>query len=70
MIFKPVCGAHLKQILVTIACLTVVEPLIIVLWGPEEIYLNRPEAIKGADALAGSAQYQLNPGRWLLWLGA
>ncbi|SEO04795.1 amino acid/amide ABC transporter membrane protein 1, HAAT family [Salinihabitans flavidus] len=55
VIVKPVYGAHLKQILVTMGGLIVVEQLIIVLWGPEEIYITRPEALKGAITFAGAA---------------
>lgn len=55
VIVKPVYGAHLKQILVTMGGLIVVEQLIIVFWGPEEIYINRPEALKGALTFFGAA---------------
>ncbi|MCA0870713.1 branched-chain amino acid ABC transporter permease [Seohaeicola saemankumensis] len=55
VIVMPVYGHHLKQILVTMGGLIVVEQLIIVLWGPEEIYINRPEALKGAITFAGAA---------------
>lgn len=55
VIVKPVYGNHLKQILVTMGGLIVVEQLIIVLWGPEEIYITRPEALKGAITFAGAA---------------
>lgn len=55
VIVKPVYGAHLKQILVTMGGLIVVEQMIIVLWGPEEIYLLRPESLKGAFTFWGAA---------------
>jgi len=55
VIVKPVYGHHLKQILVTMGGLIVVEQLIIVLWGPEEIYITRPEALKGAVTFFGAA---------------
>lgn len=55
VIVAPVYGNHLKQILVTMGGLIVVEQLIIVAWGPEEIYFNRPEALKGAFTFAGAA---------------
>ncbi|TKZ22033.1 branched-chain amino acid ABC transporter permease [Shimia litoralis] len=55
VIVKPVYGHHLKQILVTMGGLIVVEQLIIVLWGPEEIYITRPEALKGAITFFGAA---------------
>jgi branched-chain amino acid transport system permease protein len=55
VIVKPVYGAHLKQILVTMGGLIVVEQLIVVLWGPEEIYILRPESLQGAVTFAGAA---------------
>ncbi|MDF1804049.1 branched-chain amino acid ABC transporter permease [Thalassovita sp.] len=55
VIVKPVYGAHLKQILVTMGGLIVVEQLIVVLWGPEEIYILRPQALQGAVTFAGAA---------------
>lgn len=55
VIVKPVYGAHLKQILVTMGGLIVAEQMIVVLWGPEEIYIVRPEALKGALTFAGAA---------------
>ncbi|MDV4143316.1 MULTISPECIES: branched-chain amino acid ABC transporter permease [Shimia] len=55
VIVKPVYGHHLKQILVTMGGLIVVEQLIIVFWGPEEIYITRPEALKGAVTFFGAA---------------
>jgi len=55
VIVKPVYGAHLKQILVTMGGMIVVEQLILVLWGPDEIFINRPEALKGAFIFFGAA---------------
>lgn len=55
VIVRPVYGAHLKQILVTMGGLIVAEQLIVVLWGPEEIYIRRPEALQGALTFAGAA---------------
>lgn len=55
VIVKPVYGAHLKQILVTMGGLIVVEQLILVVWGPDEIFFTRPEALKGALTFAGAA---------------
>ncbi|MGH1353958.1 MAG: branched-chain amino acid ABC transporter permease [Thalassovita sp.] len=55
VIVKPVYGFHLKQILVTMGGLIVVEQLIIVLWGPEEIFILRPQALQGAVTFAGAA---------------
>jgi len=55
VIVKPVYGAHLKQILVTVGGLIVIEQLIHVAWGPDEIFINRPETLKGAITFAGAA---------------
>lgn len=55
IIVKPVYGAHLKQILVTVGGLIVIEQLIHVVWGPDEIFINRPETLKGAVTFAGAA---------------
>ncbi|MBB97282.1 MAG: branched-chain amino acid ABC transporter permease [Rhodobacteraceae bacterium] len=55
IIVRPVYGAHLKQILVTVGGLIVIEQLIHLVWGPEEIFLTRPEMLKGAVTFAGAA---------------
>ncbi|MEM5492829.1 branched-chain amino acid ABC transporter permease [Hoeflea sp. AS16] len=55
VIVRPVYGAHLKQILVTVGGLIVIEQMIQVIWGPDEIYLTRPEMLKGAVTFAGAA---------------
>ncbi|MBF9033125.1 branched-chain amino acid ABC transporter permease [Rhodobacterales bacterium HKCCE2091] len=55
VIVRPVYGAHLKQILVTVGGLIVIEQLIHVIWGPDEIFLNRPETLQGAVTFAGAA---------------
>ncbi len=55
VIVRPVYGAHLKQILVTVGGLIVIEQLIHVVWGPSEIYINRPEMLQGAVTFAGAA---------------
>ncbi|MBV0913795.1 branched-chain amino acid ABC transporter permease [Anianabacter salinae] len=55
VIVKPVYGAHLKQILVTVGGLIVIEQLIHVIWGPDEIFFARPEMLKGAFTFWGAA---------------
>ncbi len=55
VIVRPVYGAHLKQILVTVGGLIVIEQMIHVVWGPDEIFISRPEALKGAVTFAGAA---------------
>jgi branched-chain amino acid transport system permease protein len=48
VVIRPVYGDHLRQILVTMGGLIVVEQLIIVVWGPDLISLPRPAALSGA----------------------
>ncbi|UWQ21951.1 branched-chain amino acid ABC transporter permease [Jannaschia sp. W003] len=55
VIVRPVYGAHLKQILITVGGLIVIEQVIVMLWGPDEIFFARPETLKGAVTFAGAA---------------
>lgn len=55
VIVKPVYGAHLKQILVTVGGLIVMEQLIHVVWGPDEIFFSRPETLKGSVTFLGAS---------------
>jgi len=55
VIVRPVYGSHLKQILITVGALIVLEELIHVIWGGQEIYLNRPSTLQGAVTFAGAA---------------
>jgi branched-chain amino acid transport system permease protein len=55
VIVRPVYGSHLKQILVTMGGLIVVQQLIHVIWGPAEIYLARPQSLRGAFILGEAA---------------
>lgn len=55
LIVRPVYGSHLKQILVTMGGLIVVEQLILVLWGPDAIFLARPQALRGSILIGESA---------------
>jgi branched-chain amino acid transport system permease protein len=52
---RPVYGQHLKQILITMGGMIVGEELIKVLWGPEQIPLPLPEALRGAVLLGDAA---------------
>ena len=54
VIVRPVYGSHLKQILVTMGGLIVAEQLIHVIWGGEEIFIGRPEMLKGSITLFGA----------------
>lgn len=55
VIVRPVYGFHLKQILITMGGLIVMEQMIAVIWGPDEIFFARPETLKGAITFAGAA---------------
>ncbi len=48
VIVLPVYGAHLKQILVTMGGLIIAEQLIYVVWGPDQIPIARPLALRGS----------------------
>ena len=54
VIVRPAGGSHLKQILVTVGGLIIAEQLIHVIWGPAEIYVDRPAALKGAITFHGA----------------
>ncbi len=47
-IIRPVYGAHLKQILVTVGALIVAEQIVPVIWGAVPVSVPRPETLKGA----------------------
>jgi branched-chain amino acid transport system permease protein len=47
-IVRPVYGQHLKQILITMGGMIIGEELIKVIWGPAQIPLPPPEALKGS----------------------
>ena len=52
---RPVYGQHLKQILVTMGGLIIGEELIKVIWGPAQIALPLPEALRGSVLVADAA---------------
>ena len=55
VIVMPVYGQHLKQILVTMGGMIVVEQLLNVIWGPEQVPLPLPTALRGAIVLGDAA---------------
>ena len=55
VIVRPVYGQHLKQILVTTGGLIVAEQLLKVVWGPDQITLSRPRALRGAIVIGDVA---------------
>ena len=48
VIVRPVYGQHLKQILITMGGMIVGEEMIKVIWGPQQIPLPLPEALRGS----------------------
>lgn len=54
LVIRQVYGAPLRQILITVGALTVVEQLIIVVWGAEAIALPKPAALRGSVMLGSS----------------
>jgi len=54
-IVRPVYGQHLKQILITMGGMIIGEELIKVVWGPQQIPLPLPEAMKGAWIVGDAA---------------
>ena len=55
VIVRPVYGMHLKQILITMGGMIIGEELIKVIWGPEQVPLPLPEAMRGAILLGDAA---------------
>jgi branched-chain amino acid transport system permease protein len=55
VIVMPVYGQHLKQILVTMGGLIVAEQLLAALWGPNQIPLPLPAALRGSIVLGDAA---------------
>lgn len=51
-IVRPVYGQHLKQILITMGGMIIGEELIKVIWGPQQIPLPLPDAMKGRGCWA------------------
>jgi branched-chain amino acid transport system permease protein len=51
VIVRRVYGQHLRQILVTMGGAIVIEQLLAVIWGPEQIALPLPEKLRGAFVL-------------------
>ncbi|MCW5654139.1 branched-chain amino acid ABC transporter permease [Hydrogenophaga sp.] len=55
VIIRPVYGMHLKQILITMGGMIIGEELIKVIWGPEQIALPLPEALRGSFIFGDAA---------------
>ena len=54
-IIRPVYGMHLKQILITMGGMIIGEELIKVIWGPQQIALPLPEALRGSLLLGDAS---------------
>lgn len=54
-IVKPVYGQHLKQILITMGGMIIGEELIKVIWGPQQIPLPLPTAMRGSILIGDAA---------------
>jgi len=46
LFIRPVYGDHLKQILITIGAMIIIEQLLLALWGPQQMNLPLPEAVR------------------------
>jgi len=55
IIVRPVYGKHVEQILITMGGGIIGEELIKVIWGPSQIPLPLPEALRGAVALGDAS---------------
>jgi branched-chain amino acid transport system permease protein len=55
LIIRPVYGQHLRQILITMGGAIVTEQLLAVIWGPEQIPLPLPQALRGAIVMGDVA---------------
>ena len=54
-IVRPVYGQHLKQILITMGGMIIGEELIKVIWGPQQIPLPMPQALRGSLPLGDAS---------------
>ncbi|MDO9075122.1 MAG: branched-chain amino acid ABC transporter permease [Rubrivivax sp.] len=55
VIVRPVYGLHLKQILITMGGMIVGEEIIKMIWGPDQIALPLPPALRGAFIVGDAA---------------
>ncbi|MFO1219155.1 MAG: branched-chain amino acid ABC transporter permease [Burkholderiaceae bacterium] len=55
VIVRPVYGLHLKQILITMGGMIVGEEIIKVVWGPQQIPLPLPDALRGSFLMGDAA---------------
>ncbi|PPE69333.1 branched-chain amino acid ABC transporter permease [Caldimonas thermodepolymerans] len=55
VVVRPVYGQHLKQILITMGGMIIGEEIIKVIWGPQQIPLPLPQALRGSFFIADAA---------------
>ncbi len=55
VLVRPVYGQHLKQILITMGGMIIGEEMIKLIWGPQQIPLPLPEALRGAFIFGDAA---------------
>jgi branched-chain amino acid transport system permease protein len=55
VLVRPVYGQHLKQILITMGGMIVGEEMIKMLWGPQQIPLPLPQALRGSILIGDAA---------------
>jgi branched-chain amino acid transport system permease protein len=55
VVIRQVYGAPLRQILITIGALTVIEQLVIVIWGPQALPLPKPVMLRGSVFIGSSS---------------
>jgi branched-chain amino acid transport system permease protein len=55
VIIRRVYGSHLRQILITVGGLIVLQELLIVVWGANPIPVQKPAALRGSVIVAGAA---------------
>lgn len=61
LFIRPVYGNHLKQILITIGAMIIIEQLVLAFWGAQQMMLPLPEALRGSLRLGevGIERYRL-----------
>ena len=55
IVIRRVYGAHLQQVLITVGGLIVADQLIVAIWGPQLLPLQKPAVLRGSFQLGGAA---------------
>ena len=48
LFIRPVYGNHLRQILITIGAMIIIEQLVLAVWGPQQMLLPLPASVRGS----------------------